>query len=171
VYEPVAHEGLWTAFGRRSKIGEHLHAHLENEVAVGPGKSRVNLTLPEKLLADLQAEAEQTNRSVSEVVATTIEDAWQSQETALAALKQQMTELANKVELEFATIQQMLSKLIELQEAQNAMQPQRHTEETEPRPKIATYEEMYGPITRTPPPEPVRPPVTPPPRRRWPWSS
>jgi hypothetical protein len=36
-------------------------------------------------------------------------------------------------------------------------------------PKIATYEEMYGPITHTPPPDPPRLPVTPPPRRRWPW--
>jgi hypothetical protein len=41
----------------------------------------------------------------------------------------------------------------------------------EPRPKIATYEEMYGPITHTPSPEPTQPPVDPPPRRRWPWSS
>jgi hypothetical protein len=38
-----------------------------------------------------------------------------------------------------------------------------------PPPKIATYEEMYGPITRAVPPDPSPAPVDPPPRRRWPW--
>jgi hypothetical protein len=36
-------------------------------------------------------------------------------------------------------------------------------------PKIVSYEEMYGPITRTPAPDPPPAPVEPPPRRRWPW--
>jgi metal-responsive CopG/Arc/MetJ family transcriptional regulator len=63
-------------------------------VALGTGKSRVNLTLPEKLLADLQQEAERSHRSVSDVVATTIEEAWQSDETKLTSLQQQLTQLA-----------------------------------------------------------------------------
>jgi hypothetical protein len=39
----------------------------------------------------------------------------------------------------------------------------------QPAPKIATYEEMYGPIVRTPPSEPMPAPIAPTPRRRWPW--
>jgi len=168
VHEPVAHEGLWTALDLESKIGEHLHAHLEGLMPVSPGKSRVNLTLPETLLADLQQEAKRTNRSVSDLVAATIQDVWQADETKLAAIDQKLTRYAGNVEGELAEIQQLLSKIIQLLEGQDAMAPQQTVEPTE-QPKVVSAEEMYGPITRAEPAPPAAP-VNPPPRRPW-WNS
>lgn len=117
---------------------------------VGPGKSRINLTLPEKLLMDLQHEAEHTNRSVSEVVATTIQEAWQSDETKLASLQRQLTQQEAKLELKLATIDQLLERVVQLLEGEDANSSRQHPEKTEPL-KVVTAEEMYGPITRTTP--------------------
>jgi hypothetical protein len=140
---------------------------------IGPGKSRVYLTLPDKVLQDLQHEAETSKRTLSEVIVAAVQEGWESATQERAELRRLLTQLAGTVETEFATIQQILSKLVgvvetltqEVRDSKPAPEPER---------RIMTYEEMYAddPLYNPPPtadagPEPTPPPV--PERSRWKW--
>jgi hypothetical protein len=108
---------------------------------VGVGKTRINLTIPEKLLQDVQHEADASNRTISEVIVATVEQIWQSADQERVELRQLVSQLAGHLETELATIHHILSRVVALLEA---MQPQQKVELSEPEPRIATYEEIYA---------------------------
>jgi predicted transcriptional regulator len=119
------------------------------------------ITLAPDLLERLETEASLTNRSVSQVLEAHLRDYYLD---GSAARLDRLEATLNDFRAGVLPVVAKVAKYLQELEGE-APSPQ---EDGQP-PKIATYEEMYGPITRTPPPEPPRPPVTPPLRRRWPW--
>jgi hypothetical protein len=133
-------------------------------------KPRTHVTLSEGVLTQLEALAKSTGASVSAVIEGLVTEALAGDEGSAAGMRRELSAIRQGVEV----LQAQVLPLVEtvnrlLREAGQIDQPAGR-EPTEARPKIATYEEMYGPITRMPPPEPPRAPVTTRRRRRWPWS-
>jgi hypothetical protein len=120
------------------------------------------ITLAPDLLEHLKTEASVTNLSVSQLVEAHLRDYYLVGSTArLDRLEATLNDFRASVLPVVAKVAKYLQEL----EGEDASP----TKGDGQPPKIATYEEMYGPITRATPSEPPPAPVDPPPRRRWPW--
>jgi hypothetical protein len=133
-------------------------------MAIGPGNKRFNITLPEKVYADLQAEAESSERTVSEVILKALEQSWRTPETVQEEVRHLVVTLTELVEREFATVQQHFGNIGRVLDRVESG-PEQETHSTKP--PMATYEQMYGPILRREPPAPTPPRAPVKPRKRW----
>jgi hypothetical protein len=127
-------------------------------------KVKRHISLNADVVEDLEADARRTRATLSEVIEARCRMSQQATGQAQAFLDARLEQLVE----DLADLRAKVTKIMDIL---GPLAADQLPEAEEPRPRIATYEEMYGPITRTPPPELVQPPVTPPPRRRWPWSS
>jgi predicted transcriptional regulator len=120
------------------------------------------ITLAPDLLERLETEASLTNRSVSQLVEAHLRDYYLD---SAAARLDRLEATLNDFRAGVLPVVAKVAKYLQELEGEGSS---RTKGEAQP-PKIATYEEMYGPITPAAPPDPPPAPVTPPPRRRWPW--
>jgi hypothetical protein len=122
----------------------------------------ISVTLPAELIQQLEADAKLGNVSLSQVIETYCREHYQGNVVQhLEHLESSLNELK-------ARVMPVVGKVAEYLQQLESDEPSLTRGEGSS-PKIATYEEMYGPIPRATPEDLPRPPVTPPPRRRWPW--
>jgi Ribbon-helix-helix protein, copG family len=122
----------------------------------------ISVTLPADLIQRLEADAQLGNVSISQVIEAYCREHYQG------AVVQHLEHLESSLNELKASVLPVVAKVANyLQELEGEV-PVAAKGDGQP-PKIATYEEMYGPITRAVPPDPPQAPVEPPPRRRWPW--
>jgi hypothetical protein len=123
----------------------------------------ISVTLPADLIQRLEADAKLGNVSISQVIETYCRAHYQGNVVQhLEHLESSLNELKASVMPVVGKVAGYLQQL----EQEGGLTGQVSSERS---PKIATYEEMYGPITRADAPDLPPAPVDPPPRRRWPW--
>jgi len=123
----------------------------------------ISVTLAADLIEQLEAEAKVGNVSISQLLESYVREHYQGN---VVQQLQHLESAFNEFKASVLPVVAKVADLIQQFEQGGALTGQGSPE---PPPKIATYEEMYGPITRTEPPDPLPAPVDPPPRRRWPW--
>jgi hypothetical protein len=123
----------------------------------------VSVTLPADLIEKLEADAKAGDVSLSQVIEAYCREHYQGNVMQhLEHLESSLNELKARV----MPVVEKVAGLLEQADQEGVLTGQGSAE---PAPKIATYEEIYGPIPHTPQP-PWRPPVAAPkPERRWPW--
>jgi hypothetical protein len=127
-----------------------------------------HVTLDADVLAGIEAQALAAHVTVSEV----IDGLWHARQIAETQTQSILEARVEQLIVDMADLRaKVLPVLSDIATLLNQVDGQgpRVADDPEPRPKIATYEEMYGPIPHTPQPE-WTPPVAPEkPRKRWPW--
>jgi hypothetical protein len=128
-----------------------------------------HITLSVDVAEDLEAAAREAKVSLSEVIEARVRAGDQSEAHAQSVLEARVEQLA----LDMADLRAKVLPLVAtvsglLRQMEGELPGKLDAEPDAPPPRIATYEEMYGPITRAEPAPPPAP-AEPPPRRRWPW--
>ncbi len=122
----------------------------------------ISVTLAADLIEQLETEAKAGNISISQLIESYVREHYQGN------VVQQLQHLESAVNELKASVVPVVAKVADLIQQFEQGETLVSQSAATPPPKIATYEEMYGPITRTPDPDPPPARVEPPPRRRWP---
>jgi hypothetical protein len=127
-------------------------------------RPKKSITLAQDLMTKLEAEADIASVPVSQVIESHLREHYQVNVfQSLQHLESSLNEFKAAVMPVVVKVAGMIREWEQRDEVSSHDTPA-------PKPKIATYEEMYGPIRHTPVPQsPPRAPAEPPPRRRWPW--
>jgi hypothetical protein len=122
------------------------------------------ITLAPDLMERLETEASLTNRSVSQLMEAHLRDYYLD---GSAARLDRLEATLNDFRASVLPVVTKVAKYLQELEGEGSSP----TKGDGQPPKIATYEEMYGPIPHTPQPVWTPPMAAPKPRKRWPWSS
>jgi hypothetical protein len=132
-------------------------------------KVKKHITLSAEVVEVLEEEAQQGKVTLSDVIEAHLQSSYRAAEQDHAGLGGQLHQLiADLADLRAKVLPLVATVTAMLRQMEGELPVKLDAEQPEPALKIATYEEMYGPITPAPPREPVAPRIAPTrPRPRW----
>jgi hypothetical protein len=122
----------------------------------------ISVSLAADLIEQLETDAKVGHVSISQLIESYMREHYQGN---VVQQLQHLESAFNEFKAGVLPVVAKVADLIQQFEQDGAFAGQGSSE---PPPKIATYEEMYGPITHAPVPDPPPAPVESP-RRRWSW--
>jgi hypothetical protein len=147
-----------------------LSFYVDLTMATDGHKPRKHVTFEPDVLQRLEHEAAQAKVGLSAVIEGHIKADWQHAEREQTVLHLRMDQLsADLTDLRAKVLPLVATVTALLRQIEGELPVTLEEPAAEPAPRIVTYEEMYGPITRLSEPDPPTHPVTPKPRKRWPW--
>jgi hypothetical protein len=135
-------------------------------------KVKKHLTLSAGLVEEAERQAQLANVNVSDVIEAWCRDRGQANGQAAALLQASLEQLVADVADLRAKVLPLVNTVTQmLRQMEGELPISSEEEATTPTTPIATYEEMYGPITTAEPTLPPEQRVEPAPRKRWRWRS